>query len=67
MAKIRKTAKPLTFRGANCKSTCAGHRKGYNYARRGGRDFSSHSKSFNRGMRLFLGMSVPKSRSRTKR
>lgn len=63
----RKKAKPSTFVGRNCKSTCAGHRAGYAYARNGGTQFSKYSKSFNRGMRLFMGLSVPKSRSKTKR
>lgn len=41
-----------TYRGSQCKGTCAGHRAGASYFRRGGRSLTRSSSSFNKGMRI---------------
>lgn len=48
------------FKGSPCKGTCRGHRAGYNYAKRGGIQFTP-SRSFNNGMRIAMGL-LPKRR-----
>ena len=45
-------AKGPTYRGSPCKSGCEGHRAGARYARRGGRNLTRSSSSFNKGMRI---------------
>jgi len=41
------------FKGSVCKTNCGGHRAGWNYAKRGGQQFS-RSRSFNNGMKIYL-------------
>ena len=41
------------FKGSVCKQGCGGHRAGWNYAKRGGTQFS-RSSSFNNGMKIYL-------------
>lgn len=62
MARKRKTRN--RFQGSPCKTNCGGHLAGYRYARSGGRTPSPSSRSFNRGMGIFLGTFNPRSLAR---
>jgi len=53
MARKKKVS---VYKGVSaCKTDCSGHRAGARYARSGGNRPSSHSSSFNKGMRIALG------------
>jgi hypothetical protein len=54
-------AKGPTYKGSPCKTAgCGGHRAGASYARTSGVKFSPYSRSFNKGMSIEAGISMPK-------